>query len=57
LQRGKQIFVYPSYLGNYLIYPLKSRKNQHDVRIPEGGKISGHVTITEGSNIKLSPRN
>jgi hypothetical protein len=25
----------------------------HDVRVPEGGKISGHVTITTGSNIKL----
>ena len=27
-----------------------------DVRIPEGGKISGHVTVTKGSNIKLLPR-
>jgi hypothetical protein len=25
----------------------------HDVRIPEGGKISGHVIVTTGSNIKL----
>jgi hypothetical protein len=25
----------------------------HDVRVPEGGKISGHVTVTTGSNIKL----
>ncbi|MDR0672763.1 MAG: hypothetical protein LBF93_03675 [Zoogloeaceae bacterium] len=27
-----------------------------DVRIPEGGKITGHVTITTGSNIKLLPK-
>ena len=29
---------------------------EQDVRIREGGKISGHVTVTEGSNIKLLPR-
>jgi hypothetical protein len=34
----------------------RTQVKEHDVRIPEGGKISGHVTITEGSNITLSPR-
>jgi hypothetical protein len=24
-----------------------------DVRVPEGGKFSGHVTVTTGSNIEL----
>jgi hypothetical protein len=27
-----------------------------DVRIPEGGKLLGHVTVTTGSNIKLLPK-
>jgi hypothetical protein len=27
-----------------------------DVRIPEGGKLTGHVTVTTGSNIKLLPK-
>jgi hypothetical protein len=26
-----------------------------DVRVSEGGKISGHVTVTTGSNIVLLP--
>jgi hypothetical protein len=26
------------------------------VRIPEGGKLTGHVTVTTGSNIKLLPK-
>jgi hypothetical protein len=28
----------------------------HDVRVPEGGKFSGHVTVTTGSNIELLPK-
>ena len=33
-----------------------TQMKEQDVRIREGGKISGHVTVTEGSNIKLLPR-
>jgi hypothetical protein len=29
---------------------------EQNVRVPEGGKLSGHVTITTGSNIKLLPQ-
>ena len=28
---------------------------EQDVRVQEGGKISGHITVTTGSNIKLLP--
>jgi hypothetical protein len=35
----------------------RTQVKTQDVRIREGGKISGHVTVTEGSNIKLLPRN
>jgi hypothetical protein len=34
----------------------RTQVKTQDVRISEGGKISGHVTVTEGSNIKLLPR-
>ncbi|GHU47890.1 hypothetical protein AGMMS50289_23750 [Betaproteobacteria bacterium] len=34
----------------------RTQVKEQDVRIREGGKISGHVTVTEGSNIKLTPR-
>jgi hypothetical protein len=28
---------------------------EQNVRVPEGSELSGHVTITTGSNIKLLP--
>jgi hypothetical protein len=34
----------------------RTQVKTQDVQIREGGKISGHVTVTEGSNIKLLPR-
>ncbi|GHU13738.1 hypothetical protein FACS189441_1810 [Betaproteobacteria bacterium] len=34
----------------------RTQVKEQDVRVREGGKISGHVTVTEGSNIKLTPR-
>ncbi|GHT97052.1 hypothetical protein AGMMS49545_23590 [Betaproteobacteria bacterium] len=34
----------------------RTQVKEQDVRVREGGKISGHVTVTEGSNIKLMPR-
>ncbi|GHT96913.1 hypothetical protein AGMMS49545_23260 [Betaproteobacteria bacterium] len=34
----------------------RTQVKEQDVRVREGGKISGHVTVTEGSNIKLLPR-
>ena len=29
---------------------------EQDVRVQEGGKLSGHITVTTGSNIKLLPK-
>jgi hypothetical protein len=35
----------------------RTQVKEQDVRLQEGDKISGHITITEGSNIKLLPGN
>ena len=33
-----------------------TKVQEQDVRVQEGGKISGHITVTTGSNIKLLPK-